>query len=95
MSKAVDALSQKRLVFVENAAGSLLVTTLIRQKASALYYRPNLSLLGYDPGESVENVASCVGNSVPSDKGGKNVATLAVYSPSASYMVKKLPHRVL
>jgi hypothetical protein len=47
VSQAVEGLSGKGLIAIENATGLPLLTAHTRQKSPALYYRPNLSLLGY------------------------------------------------
>jgi hypothetical protein len=54
VSQAIEGLSSKGLIAIENAMGLPLLTAHTRQKSPALYYRPNLSLIGYFEAFSVE-----------------------------------------
>jgi hypothetical protein len=54
VSQAVERLSSKGMIAIENANGLPLLTAHTRQKSPALYYRPNLPLLGYVEAISVE-----------------------------------------
>jgi hypothetical protein len=54
VSQAVERLSGKGLIAIENATGLPLLTAHTRQQSPALYYRPNISLLGYFEAISVE-----------------------------------------
>jgi hypothetical protein len=54
VSQAIEGLSGKGLIVIENATGLPLLTAHTRQKSPALYYRPNLLLIGYFEATSVE-----------------------------------------
>jgi hypothetical protein len=54
VSHAIENLSSKGLIAIENATGLPLLTPHSRQKSPALYYRPNLPLIGYIEAVSVE-----------------------------------------
>jgi hypothetical protein len=47
VSQAIEGLSSKGLIAIENATGLPLLTPHTRQKSPALYYHPNLPMLGY------------------------------------------------
>jgi hypothetical protein len=54
VSQAIENLSSKGMIGIENTTGLPLLTAHTRQKSPALYYRPHLPFLGYVEAISVE-----------------------------------------